>query len=134
MKKDLDDIKIIPPAGKVTHRGTLKPVAEIISAEETAEKMLRNLGCKGKWNVNKKKAIAAIAIALRAVKDNTPYPSGWDLNSTEQKELDEFVDGLSKKYKNKNVKLFFHHGNGIGTSKIVKVGKKKKDITDYTSW
>ena len=106
-------------------------MSEIITAEETAEKMLKTLGCKGKWNVNKKKAIEAISIALQS---KINIPSLWCLNPIEQKSMDDFVDSLPKKYKGKAVKLHFYASSGIGVAKTVKVGKKHKDITDYLSW
>jgi hypothetical protein len=58
----------------------------------------------------------------------------YGLNEIEQKSLDEFVGSLPKKYKNKVVKLYFVPANGIGYAKGVKVGKRYKDITDYSSW
>ena len=105
---------------------------DIITAEETAERILKSLKCKGKWNVNKKKAIEAITIALQSDIHNSS--SLWHLNPIEQASLDNFVKELPKKYKGKKVKLFFSAGNGIGIAKEVKVGKKHKDITDYLSW
>ena len=92
----------------------------------TAETILKNIGCKGKWNVNKKKAIDAIVIALLR-----PNPDKI-LNEVEQKAFDEFVE--AKRKKNSSVKLILSYDSGIAPNKWVKVGKKKKDITDYSTW
>ena len=58
----------------------------------------------------------------------------YELTVREAEAYDKFIKELPKKYKNKTRKLIFSMGSGIGIAVTVKVGKKKKDITDYSSW
>ena len=58
----------------------------------------------------------------------------FDLNKKEEKSYKKFLNKLSKKYKNKKIEFIFSQNSGIGTSIKVKIGKKRKDITDYKSW
>jgi hypothetical protein len=57
----------------------------------------------------------------------------FHLNDTEQKAYDEFIENLPKKHQSKTRKLIFKM-TGIGVGVTVKVGKLKKDITDYSTW
>jgi len=58
----------------------------------------------------------------------------FELLPNEKIALEEFLTSLPEKYKNKKIKLIFSNGAGIGVGVTVKVGKKKKDITDYKRW
>jgi len=58
----------------------------------------------------------------------------YELTVREAEAYDKFIKELPKKYENKTRKLIFSMGSGIGIAVTVKVGKKKKDITDYSSW
>jgi len=52
-----------------------------------AEGILRSIGCKGKWNVNKKKAVEAIVYALSHPTTNTS--SRTEMNPVEEKLFNE---------------------------------------------
>lgn len=58
----------------------------------------------------------------------------FELAPREVEAYDKFIKELPKKYKNKTKKVIFSMGSGIGIGVTVKVGKKKKDITDYNTW
>ena len=58
----------------------------------------------------------------------------YELTVREAEAYDKFIKELPKKYKNKTKKIIFSMGSGIGIAVTVKVGKKKKDITDYSTW
>ena len=57
-----------------------------------------------------------------------------NLTDKEQLALDKFFEELPEKLRYKKVKLIFSRGSGIGRCVYVKVGKLKKDITDYQLW
>ena len=58
----------------------------------------------------------------------------YELTPQEDEAYEDFIKKLPKKYKNKTRKLIFSMGSGIGIAVTVKVGKLKKDITDYKTW
>lgn len=58
----------------------------------------------------------------------------FKLTEKETEACDKFLEKLPKKYKYLPVQLLFKNDSGIGTSIIIIVGDKSKDITDYDSW
>ena len=58
----------------------------------------------------------------------------FELSSKEVKAYEDFIGKLPKKYRNKTKKIIFSMGSGIGVGVTVKVGKLKKNITDYNTW
>jgi hypothetical protein len=62
----------------------------------------------------------------------------FELNETEIKTAKDFIAKLPKKYKemykNGDYEFIFSPGSGIGIGVTIKVGKKEKDITDYSNW
>jgi len=62
----------------------------------------------------------------------------FELNENEIKAAEDFIAKLPNKYKklynSGSYKFIFYPGNGIGVGVIIKVGDKKKNITDYSLW
>lgn len=59
----------------------------------------------------------------------------FELSPKEVQSYEKFIEKLSEKYKNTPIEIIFvNTRNGIGSSVIVRVGNKSKNITDYDTW